>query len=409
MPNGSHLTILQNLRRARQLTRRDLADQLGLGVSMVSKLTGDLIGWQMIRESGRSEKSSGRPSHLLSLEPTAGYAIGLDIGGNHQQGVLLNLTGEVVARLDDQHDLSASREDILLNIDRLVERLIQQAGVDLRWVFGLGVGLWGSVDPKAGVVYSWTETPALYATWKDFALRAALQERYPFPHVLIDDIVRTMGLAEVLYDGPPVHDPDFIFALADTGIGVAVMINEQPYVGPVELAGEIGHIPVAGGNIQCSCGNTGCLETVASARAVLDQVRQRLAESSILSVLRGREGSLSVQEVIQAAQEGDKLAFQILTEAGEKFGVGLAIVANLLGPRRIIVGGSLSASFVYLDAARRMVRMQALGKVTSEITIEASKLDHLAGARGAAMQVLNQLFMPGEQNLLATAVDPRKP
>jgi N-acetylglucosamine repressor len=400
MQNDSHLTILQNLRRSGNLTRRDLAQQMGLGLSMVSRLTGELLELGLIRENGRSESQGGRPSDLLSIEPRASYAAGLDIGGNHQRAVLVDLVGNLVTSLEYERNLPPSREGILADIDSLICQLQAQAAIPWERIQGLGIGLWGSVDPHNGVVYSWTETPELYTTWKDYALRDALQARHPFPHIYLDDIVRTMGLAEVLYGSSNEHDHDFIFALADTGIGVAVMIDGQPYVGPTQLSGEIGHIPIAGGDILCSCGNTGCLETIASSRAVIDQVKRKMRESSVISRLRFLEETMTVQQIIQAAEEGDKLAFQVLTEAGEKFGVGLAITANLLGPRWMVVGGSLAASNVFLDATRRMVRMQALSKVNSSLTIEASKLNHLAGSLGAASQVLNLLFSSGENNLL---------
>lgn len=400
MLNGNYLTILHHLRRTGSLTRRDLARQMDLGISMVSRLTGELLDLGVIRENGRLESQSGRPSDLLSLEPKAGYAVGLDIGGSHQRAILVDLVGDIVAHYETNQDLPASREGILESIASLVGRVQVSSGIPEDQLFGLGIGLWGSVDPRGGVVYSWTETPELYATWKDFALRGALQERLPFPHIYIDDVVRTMGLAEVLYGDPAARDQDFVFALADTGIGVALMINGQAYVGPNQLAGEIGHIPV-GGNRPCNCGNTGCIETVASVRAIVEQARHRIEEMPTATVLRECQNDLCIQKIIQAAETGDKLAYQVITDAGEKFGVGLAIAANLFGPRLITVGGILSGSNVYLDAAKRMVRFQALGKVNSDLSIVASRLDYLAGARGAASQVLNRLFAPEEKNILA--------
>src|SRR5512133_998989 len=113
MANGNHLLILQYLRREGQMTRRALARELNVGMSMVSRLTGDLESRGLIREAGRSESLGGRPSDLLSLEPSAAFAIGLDIGGNHQRAVLANLVGDVVACLENEHDLPATREGIL--------------------------------------------------------------------------------------------------------------------------------------------------------------------------------------------------------------------------------------------------------------------------------------------------------
>jgi N-acetylglucosamine repressor len=209
-----------------------------------------------------------------------------------------------------------------------------------------------------------------------------------------------MARAETLYGCRETRSEDYVFALADTGVGVALMINGAPYVGPNQLAGEIGHVPVPGATLPCSCGNTGCLETVASVSAVLEQVERRLSESSVVSVLRDAAGPFTIHTVIKAAEAGDKLAYQVVMDAGEKFGYGLALTANLFGPQRIIVGGALSASPLYMESARRAVRLQALGKLTGSLEVQASTLDHLAGARGAASLVLNEVFQEGRENLL---------
>lgn len=81
----------------------------------------------------------------------------------------------------------------------------------------------------------------------------------------------------------------------------------------------------------------------------------------------------------------------------------LSIVINLLGPRLIVIGGALSTSQIFLDAARRTIKMRALEKASRIVTLLPSQLDHLSGARGAATMVLNALFESPEKNLLALA------
>jgi N-acetylglucosamine repressor len=126
----------------------------------------------------------------------------------------------------------------------------------------------------------------------------------------------------------------------------------------------------------------------------------RLEESQVRSNLRSTDKLLDIIQVIEAAEEGDKLAFQLLTEAGDEFGQALAIVLNLFGPRLVVVGGAMSHSAIFLDAARRMVRLRALEQAARVAVIEPSRLDPSAGARGAATMVLNALFESKDQNLI---------
>jgi predicted NBD/HSP70 family sugar kinase len=283
----------------------------------------------------------------------------------------------------------------------MMHNALASSGLSSGAILGIGVSLWASVDPSSGVVSSWTETPTLSATLKDFAIRDALQAAWQSPHIVVDDIVRNLGIAEVEYGHHQGNSEDFLFALADTGIGLAIMLAGAPYVGPYQIAGEIGHIPMAGVTIPCNCGNTGCLETVASVNAIMRAIHQRLSESNVRSTLRNIENQATIQDAMAAAESGDKLAYQVITEAGQYFGSGLATAVNLLGPKMIIVGGTLAKSSVYLDAARRNLRLQALSKISTGVRIEPSQLDDLAGARGAAARVLNKLFEPYGMNLLA--------
>ena len=401
MPNGHPLTILQNIRRAGQLTRRDLAGQLNIGISMVSKLTTELIERGLLHEVGRSTSAGGRPSDLLALNPRAGYAVGLDAGGNHLRAAVVDFSGGVVSQVAAPGPDMSSRAAILASFTALTDQAVAAAGLSRTDVFGAGISLYGSVDPTTGTVYSWTETPGLYNTWKNFNVRQGLLERWPLPHVYVDDVVRTLGIAEMLYGGDAPAGEDFIYILADTGIGAALMINGQPYVGPSQLSGEVGHLPLNHEPIPCSCGNVGCLETIASVHAVVDRVNRRLNEIQVESSLSTLNRAPKVEDIIAAAQAGDKLAYRVLTEAGEALGRGIAITLNLFGSSRVVLGGVLASSEAYLDAAQRAVRLNILSKVSQSLRFERSALDEFAAARGAAGIVLNALFQPGDANALA--------
>jgi predicted NBD/HSP70 family sugar kinase len=401
MPNGHPLTILQNIRRAGLLTRRDLAAQLGVGISMVSKLTTELIERGLLHEVGRSTSVGGRPSELLALNPAAGYAVGLDAGGNHLRAAVVDFCGGLVSQVAGLGPDMSSRAAILASFTTVIDQALTAAGIARAEAFGAGISLWGSVDPTTGTVYSWTETPRLYNTWKNFNVRQGLLERWPLPHVYVDDVVRTLGLAEMLYGSSSPASTDFVYILADTGIGAALMIDGQPYIGSSQLAGELGHLPMNPEPIPCSCGNVGCLETIASVRAVVDLVNRRLNEIQVESSLSALNSPPKIEDIIAAAQAGDKLAYRVLTEAGEALGRGVAITLNLFGASRVVLGGVLAASPAYLDAAQRAVRLNTLTKVSQSLQFERSTLDEFAAARGAAGIVLNALFQPGDANALA--------
>ncbi len=395
-----HLAVLRLIREAGQLTRRGIAERTGLSVSLVSRLTNELIGRQLIRDVGKSESDGGRPSDLLALNPRAGYVVGLDVGSTRQRAVIADLRGDVVTSLVEPTVLSTERDEILLNIEDLIDRAIGQVDLDRGAILGLGLGLRAIVDPTAGVVRNWPNTPAWSPVWSDFPVRDLLAARLPWHHIAVEDTVRALGLAEARY-GHGAQEPDFIFVLAGTGIGAAIVLGGLPYLGPNHVSGEIGHIRVADAALPCKCGNAGCLETVASSPAIVAQALRRLTDSQMLTVLRRKGDRLGIADIVEAGESGDRLAYQILTEAGEYLGSALAVVLNLLGPRLVVAGGPLATSTAFLDATRRMLKLRSLTQASHGVVLERSLLDDLAGARGTATIVLDALFGPHASNLLA--------
>ena len=403
MPKDNELIALNMIRRAGQIIRLNLAKQMGISVSLTSKLTADLLARGLLRETGRSGgESSGRPSDLLAINPQAGYAIGLDIDAGRQIAVMVDLTGEIVATLDERSPSQGTRQEITANLGSLATRIIEKAGISRQKVFGIGLGLRRTVDPVTGVAHGWPNIPGWEAAWNNFPVREVLQTDIPFPHIMVDDIVRALGVAEANYGSGQLNE-DFVYVLADTGIGMAIMLNGAPYIGFSHIAAEIGHLPVPGEDDPCACGSRGCLENHVSTGSILARLRTRMEALAMRSTFRLNEKEPTIAEVLQAAADGDKLTYQLITEAGEQLGMVLAMVVNLLGPRLIIVGGALSVSEVFLDAARRMVKFRSLERAARVNIIQPSALDVFGGARGAATMALNALFEQEEKNILNLA------
>jgi N-acetylglucosamine repressor len=403
-----YLAILGLLRRGGPLTRRELAERTGVSASQLSHLTAELLDLELIREDGKAQSSGGRPSDLLTLNAQAGFVVGLDIGGTRQRAVVADMGGGVAHHLTEPTPLSSDRGAIVGHIEQLIDRTIREAGITRDAVHGVGVGLRGIVDSSAGVVYGWPNTPAWSDAWNNFPIRAALAERLPWRQIVIEDTVRAIGIAEAAYGhgAEAGAGQDFVYVLAGTGIGAALMIGGSPYRGPNHVAGEIGHVRITDAPIACQCGNVGCLETVASGPAIVAQARRRLAESHILTALRDAE-ELTAALVIAEGEREDRLAYQVLTEAGEFFGRGLALLLNLLGARLIVVGGPLASSTPFLDAARRTMRLTALPHASRQVVVARSRLDDLGGARGAATLALDALFGAAEPNILTLSGAPR--
>lgn len=392
--------ILTQLRRSPSITRGMLASAMGISLSLANRLVNELLEVGLISEQGQLESSGGRPANLLALNPRAAYTVGIDYGDIHQSAVLVDLCGKVIAHIYETVTPTEKQAEVVESILDLARRVSAEAGVPPERILGLGVGVRDIVDASTGVVHGNNGQIGWGNVWVDFPLRDALRAKTSYPHLMVDDIVRAMGTAEAIYSTRSTGK-DFLFILADEGIGMAIMLDGKPFTGFSHIAGEIGHVPVADGPM-CTCGNLGCLCLHAATRPILEKTRGRLKGQPQWSTLRQSE-AIEIDQVIQAGAQGDKLAYQALTEAGEYMGKGLAIVVNLLGPQRIVLGGKLSESDGYLQAAHHEIRISALDKASRYVQVERSELGELAGPLGAATLILNALFEPGGRSILQLA------
>jgi predicted NBD/HSP70 family sugar kinase len=182
---------------------------------------------------------------------------------------------------------------------------------------------------------------------------------------------------------------DFLFIEVGMGIGAAFYFNGELYRGDGGKAGEFGHITVNENGPLCSCGNNGCLESVASCAAIFEAGRtalERGVDSKIRDLGGGDLSQISVELIVRAADENDSLAFRELHEAASFIAIGLADLVNLVNPRLIIFGGALfrTAPHLLSDPLRRVIRQRSLEKSANDAQLKVSALGSEAGAWGAS-------------------------
>lgn len=371
------LSVLRVIRDRGTITRAEIGRVLGLSFSQVSRLTSSLIESGWVEVDRRLASVDGRPAELLTLARSTYCVVGLDIGGEFQQAVTVNLRGEVVATVEARKSLHGGRASLLEHVEELVTEVLRCAEVSADHVLGLGVGLRAVVDPGRGVITGGPEAPGWSAEWTEFPVRDELARILPWQQIIVDDTVRVLGVAEARY-GYGRGESDFVYLFADTGIGSAVMIGRHPYVGPAGIAGEIGHVILDPDGDVCGCGRRGCIETKASSSAILRRASLLLGESAP-----------AMEDVIRRADDGDAAMRRLLIEGGMALGRGIGIMLNLLGPRLIVIGGSAAGSDCYLEATIRSAREAALPQMVAETRIVRSELGPWAGARGAATLVLD--------------------
>jgi predicted NBD/HSP70 family sugar kinase len=238
-----------------------------------------------------------------------------------------------------------ARAKLLEAMDGLTGRLLARAKASGRRVLGIGVGIGGYMDPVEGVSHEY-----LYASdWYDVPLRRLVEDRWQLPCCLVND-ANACALGEK-HRGMGVGVRDFLCAWVGEGVGMGIVANGALYTGRSAYAGEFGHMHAEDGGQLCYCGHTGCLETICSQQAVLAACREGLRQgvsSDIRKLAPGDGEAVAIEHVVEAANNGDRFARNVMVRAGDALGAKLADVANLFNPGLIILRGPVIDANAFL-------------------------------------------------------------
>jgi glucokinase len=302
-------------------------------------------------------------------------AAGVDLGGSNLRVGLVTAEGAMVWRHSEPTPPSHSPDDVADATIRCVVRGAQERGMDPTALAGVGIGVPGAVDQAAGVSLL---SPNL--GWRDVPFRALLQDRLGRVTVVMDNDVSVVTYGEWQFGAGKGVD-DLMCVTVGTGVGAGLVLNGEPFPGSTGAAGEIGHIQLNPDGPECGCGNRGCLEVYASAKAVA-----RSAERGGLTSADG--GVASAQDVAEAAGRKDPRAMEILTEAATALAHGVAAAVNLLNLTRVIIGGGLSrAGESFWAPFGRAFRPQVMAPHLAHVSVVPAALGDDAGILGGAWMV----------------------
>jgi glucokinase len=306
-------------------------------------------------------------------------AVGVDIGGTQIAALRVGVDGGVEAATE----LATPATDqaaALPAIEAAVTTVLTDA------VTGIGVGIAGLVDVRAGVLLS---TPNL--AWRDVRLGEGLAERFGLPVTVENDATAAAWAESRL--GASRGYADSLFVGVGTGIGGGIVSAGRLLRGAHGLAGEIGHVIVEPGGPRCGCGNRGCWEQVASGAALARAGRRAVAEhagSGVARMAEGDPGRVTGEIVTSAARAGDEVAAAIFAEVGRRLGEGIAGLVNVLDPEIVVVGGGVADAGDLLLAPARDAFLGAVegDDVRPPVPIVPAAMGNDAGAVGAALLAL---------------------
>ncbi|HEN9262321.1 TPA: ROK family glucokinase [Streptococcus agalactiae] len=309
--------------------------------------------------------------------------LGIDLGGTTIKFGILTLEGEVQEKWAIETNTLENGRHIVSDIVESLKHRLSLYGLTKDDFLGIGMG-------SPGAVYrtSKTVTGAFNLNWADTQEVGSVIEKEVGIPFFIDNDANVAALGE-RWVGAGANNPDVVFVTLGTGVGGGVIADGNLIHGVAGAGGEIGHMIVDPENgFTCTCGNKGCLETVASATGVVRVARQ-LAEqyegSSAIKAAIDNGDTVTSKDIFIAAEDGDKFANSVVERVSRYLGLAAANISNILNPDSVVIGGGVSAAGEFLRSrVEKYFVTFTFPQVKKSTKIKIAELGNDAGIIGAA-------------------------
>jgi predicted NBD/HSP70 family sugar kinase len=374
-PGGLGAT-LQLLRDGRPRTRAELAHISGQARSTVAMRVDQLLSSGLVAPTGEAASTGGRPPATFAFNPSARVVVAVDLGATHARVAVTDLAATVLAEHLEVISIGDGPDPVLSRVTAVAAGLLERSNRSRHEVVGIGIGLPGPVDHDTGR----PTNPPIMPGWDGADVTAQLRQHLGEVPVLVDNDVNIMALGE---HATAFRDVDhLLFVKVATGIGAGIISDGSIRRGAHGAAGDLGHVQVPGGSdVVCRCGNTGCLEALASGRAIAAELTAAGIAAS------------SSADVVALVRAGDLTATAAVREAGRALGGVLAACVSLLNPSVIVVGGAVAEAGEHLLAgAREVVYRRSLPLATQHLRILTSRTGGRAGIIGASTLAIEHVL-----------------
>lgn len=391
------MVLSQDVRRALMiigregpLARSEIAREMAVNPSRMTRLTEVLFRAQLIEETGVGVSTGGRRGTLLTLsaKPYVTCGVRVSINGNVDV-VFMSLRGEVLCRNEFDCGEDTTPEQLVALLKREIDMFIAAGKTHPSHLLGLGLGISGIVSPDEGIVMKTRAFPQ----WRKVPLVETLHESLGIP-VFLENEVAQWTLAE-LWFGNGRGSNHFLFVNVDIGMRLGMVIDGRLYRGASGNAGELGHNTYKEDGPLCYCGNTGCLERYVSTDALLHWGREALSKhsDSKLAILCNDDGhQLKLTHIFEAAASNDRLAMALMRRVITPLGQSLASLIHIFDTQKILLAGSLTyAGDLLLNLLRQQIHIHTLTYLAERTQLEFAQFRNHGSAIGGGALILEKL------------------
>ncbi|MFJ4208039.1 ROK family protein [Paenarthrobacter sp. NPDC089675] len=380
------LGIINLVRTGRAMTRSDLGRVTGLGRGVVTQRLERAFALGFLGEGVLAPSSGGRAPKKLQFLANQGMIVSCVVTAEQIEVGVAMLDGNVLGHCNKAWDMSRGPMETFEATRHVIDKLLAKEAFLPVW--GVVIGLPCQVNFSEGRVVA---APGMSSGWGGIKVRDYFEERYRAP-VWVDSEINLLAIGE--RTGLATTNPDLIYCKVDAGVSSALLTQGRVHRGANGAAGELGHVKVAGSADVCRCGDLGCLEAIAGGWALLRSAGSAMGEGASTSLLRIlMRRALSLEDLTQAARDGDALSVSLVQASARTTGEALSRLVSMFNPDAVILTGAVaSTGELFLSEVRQRIYELASPLATRDLTIGLSAFEPQAGVRGGIELALEQLF-----------------
>ncbi len=384
------------------ISRSQIAQMLSLTPPTITTNVNGLIGRGMVREIGREDRAEepssfeagdsrplGRRPVQIDFVPEACYVVGAEVNKYEIAVCMLDLRGKMItgSRCAPENE---DYDTIIRTLIEQIRQVIGDSGIKEEKILGAGVGITGFVDPKTGVLKR-----SAYQSWENNRNVAEDIRRDLDIPVMIENNARMRAIGEDMFANG-FHADTFAYYLISYGIACPMFIKNSILAGGASGAGEIGHVVVDIHGPKCQvCGDYGCLEEMASERAIVKQIKEEMKRgiSTVLREAKKDPEQITMKDILAAEGQGDELACRIVEKAIVYLGIELANIINFISPPLVIIDGYIMKEKRNRRLLLEETRKHLFGPDHQNMEFRFVEFDPFTGAKGAGALAIKTYFI----------------
>lgn len=303
------------------------------------------------------------------------YVVGIDLGGTKISTSLSTFEGEIIKNIVVPTNALEGAVPVLDRITETIENVLAEANVTVEDVQAIGIGSPGPLDANKGIIITTPNLP-----FKNYNVVKPIKDKFNIP-VYLDNDANVAAIGEYMF-GAGKGKENIVYFTVSTGIGGGAVLNGNIYRGNTCNALEIGHSTVDPNGPRCNCGNLGCLEAVSSGTAIGKRGVEAVS-TNVETSLR-KYDKVTSYEVFKEAEVGDEVSKDIVDNALNYLGIGVANAVAIFDPQMVIIGGGVTqVGDILFDKVRQVVNKRCFKNMAESCEIALAGLGTNAGVVGA--------------------------